>query len=47
MTTAIIDHWKHLLSFSLFGFIVAFLLAIQSGDIMYDSALLMSVLWKW
>ena len=36
---AIIDHWKHL-SFSFSGFIVAFFLAIQLGDIIYDSALI-------
>ena len=42
-----IDHWKHLLSFLFFGFIVGFLFANQSGEIMYDSALLISILWKW
>ena len=39
---AVIDDLNHSLSFSFFGFIVAFLLTIQSGEIIYDSRLVVS-----
>ena len=38
-------YWKHLLSFSLLGFIVAFLFFIQSGESIYNPPWFGFILW--
>ena len=46
-SATVIAYWKHLLSLVFLGFIVAFLIDIQSGYFMYDLSLLSLMLWKW